>query len=835
MPPSRYNSEDLGPPPGQLKLSGSDTTLVYSAAVAAPDPAAPQNAAESRIATARIVLSYPKGAKAPDAAKMQLFVRNWEKAWINADVLWSNCYLREAVVDRQTDIPVIWLALSVTPQDRALTLTIKDWSGTGGRCELQATMRDMKSDSPHPVQVDKVEVGPPGADKGGVVVRVPLWCRLTNLPKPGPDEGPWNNQESFLVDFVSVNQGSLHALAELGILELRQYPASQPPAPAFSRLVWRQTIQAGRLKYEFSGAHLEIHPTVEFVLPAFGLGPAAEFDICAIPKGAETRTEQWRLLRPLSLAKELLGGIDPFPSTGTDDALDLGQFTGIGLRPSAESCRSFAALRDTLAEGRDIRIDVARHLRCDPIRIVSNVGSRAVRGAVLEGSSRNALLTPDPDGAPGTMRLWYWVAEGPGIADPLFPASMCNIRAPGYRPLVNQDSLTIVMEPEQVQRRLSIEAAGAYLDKTPLPDRATVDFPRAECLNKDIVDPFTLPCRRGEPIRAQVGRRFEVKLEAKADSMFEIVSIDSVDARSSAALDLAWPAAAKDSELAIAVRARRVPAVIPYRIAAEASPQTHPSVSVLPGFRDSSMVRQGQWPQGFPAEGEIVLDDIDATVRNLALSALAPVELEDFETRNLPVRFRGGRLVPMDPQWKLIFEKRKPGVLLLIEACQSLGPAWEELRSSIQELLAEGGRACDKLMIGVAQEEQRSVFPAAGAAGTLREFRISPQAVPQSAGSLKWAAEESRKIDPRYPNSRSRIVYVIPSEPVLYKLWLGAIPPFNPDEVALSVIEVDFSESSFAKKKSGVARSFVEAHHGDYRIVANPEEFARALREFTNP
>lgn len=835
MPRSQYTVEELGPIPEQLKTTDSDETWVYSAEVADPDPATPPSAAESRIRNARVVLSCPKGIKAPDVTKMQIFVRNWEKAWINSDVLWSNCYLRNAFVDRSTDEPIIWLALSAAPLDSALTLTIRDWSGPGGRCELRAITRDMGYDSPHPVLVDRVEVIPPAAANGGVVVRVPLWRRLTNLPKPKSDGGPWNNQESFLADFVSVNKGGLQALAELGNLELYQYPEPQPPAPAFSRLVWRQTMQNGNTKYELSGAHVEIHPTVDLVLPAFDLGPAAGFALCAIPRGAETRTERWQFLRPVSLSEAPRGGIDPFPSTGANDALDLSQFAGIGLRPSAESCRGFAALRDSIGDGRSIRIDVAKHLRSTSIRVLNNVGGRAVRGATLEGSSRNALMTPDPDGASGLMRLWYWVADEAAKADPFFPASMCNIRAPGYRPLTNQDSLTIVMQPEEIQRRLSIEAAGTYVDKTPLPDRVTVHFPRANCISEDIVDPFTMAYRRGETVRALVGRRFEVKLDARADSMFEIVSIDSVDAGSSAALDLTWPTVPKDSYLAVSVRPRRVPAVIPYRIMTEVSPQTPPRVSSLPSARDSTMARQGQWPAAFPLEGEIVLDDLDATVRNLALSALAPVELEDVETKNLPVHFRGGKLVPMDPLWKLTFEKRKPGVLLLIEACQSLGPVWEELRRSIEGLLADGGRTCDKLMIGIAQEDQRSVFPTAGAFEALQGFRISTQAVPQSEESLKWAAEESRKIDRRYPQLRSRLVYVIPSEPVLYKLWLSKLPPFNPDEVEFSVIEVDFRESSSTKKMSGVAKSFVEAHHGNYRIVNDPEEFARALREFTNP
>lgn len=827
--------EELGGIPRELKRDSTDQVTTLVGEVKPPWLSDHSREKRMSIRSAVLGLSSPPGTKPPAKEMMRVFVKDLRDVWVNSDKVWDNCYLRDAVVRVKADTLVVWLSLRAFPKDRVLEITAGNLPEPTGRSEVVVKAWDSgnsESDRMWKTVPTLRQDGPP-------VFRVQLSSRLAFLPGPDSESCPWNNQEAFIADYVSIDGDGEESLAGFKEIELRQYVAEQPDRRTHSRWTWRQELRKGLYKYLLVDPHKEIHPSVALKRPTFDFGPAMEFDVCAIPKGEESRTDRWEVLRTLTIAPDSPLTIDPFTPERRDDAINLDEFSGIGLRPQLKPCRGFAAMQGGL-ESDPVVIDVAACLRQTTICVRSNIDGRAVPKAVASGRFPDGVKIELPSDSLGFVRSWYWYGRGGGSSECFFPVSNCEVLAAGYRqipsarPVASEPPpmLEVLMQPNESRLRLKLTSEERPADRAPLPDRVALHFPTVSCLDGKLLEALDLNVRIGETVRTLGGRPFHAALSGQADSLFEIVSVAGTRRAGPGEHEPAWPLSGGDDSITVVVRARLARAVLPYRIGSPSFPTTPPEVTAWTRTGTVDPVRRGQWPGRAPLSDTLVIADLDATARSIELAATAPPELDDLAQMTVPVRFSRGRLVPADPQWALVFEPRKPATILLVEACDALTPAWDDVRDALEAMIADGGRPCQKLLIGLAQEDQRTALPATGAGSALREYRVSNLAVPRSDENLKWAANEARKIDPRRPELPCRLIYVIPSEPVLYKLWLGDVPPFDPKQVELYVIEIGFPSSSVARK-GGVARSFVEANRGTYKFVADPDQFALALREFT--
>lgn len=227
-------------------------------------------------------------------------------------------------------------------------------------------------------------------------------------------------------------------------------------------------------------------------------------------------------------------------------------------------------------------------------------------------------------------------------------------------------------------------------------------------------------------------------------------------------------------------------------------------------------------------EAEIVTRRTESAIviRNASWTAKAvSLALEDspyFESMSQEIQI-GSR-----PTLRL--RRRRPAVVVLLDASKELIPVWRGVADAIAEATAEIEKTLpNKLLLRVGQGERYEEIPLRGIRDFFRKYWIHYLAIPDPLDYLPRAAQEATRFNQGIPNMRNRIIYVMPNDPLLRVPWREANPPYNPDEIDLFVVEIGFPPED-GREVFAMARDFFGVDN--YRFVKTTGELRRALHDF---
>jgi hypothetical protein len=190
--------------------------------------------------------------------------------------------------------------------------------------------------------------------------------------------------------------------------------------------------------------------------------------------------------------------------------------------------------------------------------------------------------------------------------------------------------------------------------------------------------------------------------------------------------------------------------------------------------------------------------------------------------------------LPLDGS-KLQLTRRHPGVVLVVDASQSLISIRERVLTELEKVVAQLLKSPirEKFSVAVSSAQDYGSIPDLG---KIREFfgegfRTSGTSAPRPRVALPSAQTAALEYNKGVDGLKNRIVYIVASDPVLDFPWRDT-PPFDPKKVDLFVVELGFDASTPAGDKF-FRDFFGTSFDSRYRYVKSPEEMSRIIASFS--